>query len=122
MTMILNEQNYVDQAEKVILELRGKNKKFDLTTSQIRKILTLTSALFDEARLKPFDQLQNKLAYLRVQIVYQVGRKNEVRDFVEKSQLLQALKEVTDTKSLLLFCRYMEALVAYFKFYGGKEN
>lgn len=122
MTMILNEKNYVDQAEQVILSLYRKNKNFVLTTSQIRKILSLTSALFDEARLKPFDQLQNKLAYLRVQIVYQVGRKNEVRDFVEKSQLLQALKEVTDTKSLLLFCRYMEALVAYFKYYGGEEN
>ena len=35
--------------------------------------------------------------------------------------ILEALKEIKDRETLQRFCRYMEALVAYFKFYGGKD-
>lgn len=125
---ILTDENYVDLAENSIRSLRRVNPKtgegeFKLTTSQIRKILSLTSAIFDEARLRPYEEVKHKLAYLRVQIVYQSGREPiKVKKFVETAQILEALKEVNDKKSLLRFCRYMEALVAYFKFLGGKEN
>nr|WP_307955284.1 type III-A CRISPR-associated protein Csm2 [Streptococcus uberis] len=36
--------------------------------------------------------------------------------------MLEALKEINDIKSLQRFCRYMEALVAYFKYEGGKDQ
>ena len=44
-----------------------------------------------------------------------------IKDLVEKGQILEALKEIKDRETLQRFCRYMEALVAYFKFYGGKD-
>ena len=40
---ILTDENYVDKAEKAILQLRKKNDEFFLTTSQIRNILSLKS-------------------------------------------------------------------------------
>ena len=49
------------------------------------------------------------------------GRETAVKDLVEKAQILEALKEIKDRETLQRFCRYMEALVAYFKFYGGKD-
>lgn len=126
--MILDDLNYVDKAEGVIKNLRKKEnrrtgeKKYELTTSKIRNLLSLTSALYDEVQTRPFEELNDRLAYLRVQYVYQAGREKSVKDLVEKAEILEALKEVNDKETLIRFCRYMEALVAYFKYYGGEDN
>ena len=110
---ILTDENYVDIAEKAILKLERntRNRKnpdaFFLTTSKLRNLLSLTSTLFDESKVKEYDDLLDRIAYLRVQFVYQAGS--------------EALKEIKDRETLQRFCRYMEALVAYFKFYGGKD-
>lgn len=127
---ILTDENYVDKAEKAILQFRKKNDEFFLTTSQIRNILSLTSSISDKSNVRNFEELNSDLSYLRVRLVYQ-SRRNEIRfrgekiypveDLLLQSDLLEALKEVKDKVSLQRFCRYMEALVAYFKFYGGKD-
>lgn len=54
--------------------------------------------------------------------MYESGRETSVKDFVQKAKILEELKKVKDSKSqFLLFCRYMEALVAYRKFSGRDE-
>lgn len=124
---ILTDDNYVDKAEAAIKSLKRNNRDrrnpdaFLLTTSKIRHLLSLTSALFDESNVKGYPDLRDKIAYLRVQFVYQSGREFAVKDLVQQAQILEALKEVSNKETLQRFCRYMEALVAYFKFYGGKD-
>lgn len=55
---ILTDDNYVDKAENVIKSLSRNTRDFRnpeaffLTTSKIRNLLSLTSTLFDEARLE----------------------------------------------------------------------
>mgnify|MGYP005786621645 FL=1 len=45
-----------------------------------------------------------------------------MKDFVETARILDILKEIRGEKeNFLLFARYMEALVAFHKFYGGKD-
>ena len=121
---ILTDNNYVDKAEKVIKSL-NRNKRdpklFLLTTSKIRNLLNLTSTLFDESKVKEYKDLADKIAYLRVQFVYQSGRETSVKDLVKKAEILDILKVINNKESLQRFCRYMEALVAYFRFYGGKD-
>ena len=121
---ILTDNNYVDKAEKVIKSL-NRNKRdpklFVLTTSKIRNLLNLTSTLFDESKVREYKELADKIAYLRVQFVYQSGRETAVKDLVKKAEILDILKEINNKESLQRFCRYMEALVAYFRFYGGKD-
>lgn len=121
---ILTDDNYVDKAEKVIKSL-NRNKRdqklFILTTSKIRNLLNLTSTLFDESKVREYKDLADKIAYLRVQFVYQSGRETSVKDLVKKAEILDILKEINNKESLQRFCRYMEALVAYFRFYGGKD-
>lgn len=121
---ILTDDNYVDKAEKVIKSL-NRNKRdpklFVLTTSKIRNLLNLTSTLFDESKVREYKDLADKIAYLRVQFVYQSGRETSVKDLVKKAKILDILKEINNKESLQRFCRYMEALVAYFRFYGGKD-
>ena len=121
---ILTDDNYVDKAEKVIKSL-NRNKRdpklFILTTSKIRNLLNLTSTLFDESKVREYEELKDRIAYLRVQFVYQSGREEAVLDLVQKGEILPILKEINSRESLQRFCRYMEALVAYFKFYGGND-
>ncbi|MCT8395110.1 type III-A CRISPR-associated protein Csm2 [Weissella soli] len=122
---ILTDETYVDKAEKVIKSLDRNNRnpdEFKLTTTQIRNLLSLTSNLYDESLGKQsLDGLTDKLAYLRVQFVYQAGREKTVKQLVENAEILGALKEINDVASLQRFSRYIEALVAYFKFEGGKD-
>lgn len=124
---ILTDDNYVDKAEKAIKSLnqtkdRNNKNRFFLTTTKIRNLLNLTSNLFDESKVREYMELADKIAYLRVQFVYQAGREPSVKDLVRKAEILAALKEINNKESLQRFCRYMEALVAYFRFYGGEDS
>lgn len=119
---MLTDTTYVDQAEKTIQALsKNRNGKYFLTTSKIRRLLSLTSALYDEVQYKEFSEIQERLSYLRIQFVYQAGRERSVKEFVVKANILNHLEDIHDKDSLIRFCRYMEALVAYFKYYGGED-
>lgn len=121
------DDTYVSEAELIIKELKSREFKVSrdtLTTSQIRHLLNLTSALYDEVQRSEMTQIMDRLAYLRVQFVYQSGRNEAVKKLVEMANILQLLQEIQEKKDkalLIRFCRYMEALVAYFKFYGGRD-
>lgn len=129
---ILTEENYVSKAENVIKrvkdkfaqsEKKRKSKENDkLTISKIRNLLSLTSAMYDELQTKEFDDLLDRKNYLIVQLAYQSGRENAVEVFVEEAELILALKECDSKEKMIRYCRYMEALVAYFKYYGGKDQ
>ena len=46
----------------------------------------------------------------------------KVKDFVNEADILAHIKDIGDNKGqFMVFCRYMEALVAYHRYYGGKE-
>ena len=128
--MEINEISYVDYAEKVIKSLgEKKNGKpgSALTTTKIRNILSMVSEIYNEVTHIQGDKLSlemvERIQYLRLRIVYESGRDKDVKNFIDKSKLLLVLKNVGDSKrNFLLFCRYMEALVAYHRFYGGRDN
>lgn len=121
------ENSYVNEAEQVILELKKRNFKNDrdvLTTSQLRKLLSLTSALYDEVRTYGMEKAMDRIHYLRIQFVYQSGRNAAVKDLIDSAQILDILSKIEQNQSkeeFIRFCQYMEALVAYFKFYGGQD-
>lgn len=134
-------ENIVDKAELAIKSIRKPNKKnhdklvIELKTNQIRKILTAVNILKNKVDIykianpqakKLDEELQMEIEFLRVNIAYQIGREkgkeNLVREFVEKADLLNMVKNINgDIKAFESFCRYIEALVAFHKFYGGQE-
>lgn len=126
--MTVIQDDYVKQAERVISGLpKNRFGDFELTTTQLRVLLSLTAQLLDETQqsteptLPP--PLQDKVQYLRVRFVYQSGREPKVKTFVQNAQLLDALEEIGDSRDKLLrFCRYMEALVAYKKYLDPKDK
>lgn len=124
----LTYENYVSQAEAVIKRLideNGKNKI--LTTSKIRKLLAMISDMYTKAkRLKSNTlnaDLLTKIQYFKMHTVYEAGRESSVKKFVEEAQITNQIDKIkTDREKLILFCHYMEALVAYRKFLGGRDE
>ena len=121
----LTNENFVDLAEQTISNLSKAKKKL-LTTNKIRNILALVSSIFNKAKVLSSDKLNDELIkalqHLKIKCVYEAGRENTVKLFILEANILEHLAEIKgDTTKCLLFCHYMEALVAYHRFYGGKD-
>ena len=68
------------------------------------------------------EKLKGRMEYLRVRFMYECGREVLVKNFVEEADILSILKEINGSKkNYILFSRYMEALIAFHKYYGGKD-
>ena len=127
------------KAEAVIKSLIYKDNrnhdKIDLTTGQIRKFLTAVNALTSKITIyesqngqvtKLPSNLTAEIKYLKVKIAYQAGRdksrNNTVKSFVEKAKLFDEIDKIGDNiQAYENFAHYIEALVAYHKFYGGRD-
>ncbi|NCC79229.1 MAG: type III-A CRISPR-associated protein Csm2 [Clostridia bacterium] len=126
----LNEQTYVNDAEEVIRSLITENRwggtELKLSTSKIRNLLSLISAIYNDVR-QDFsetlsEEIQSRIRYLKVRFVYESGREQDVKEFVKKAKILEYLDEIEDSrKRFLAFAKYMEALVAYHKYHGGRD-
>lgn len=124
------EKNYTEQADQVIQELKrslGRDyQKF--TTSKIRNILAMISEIYNDVITEQDDhlspELQSRIEYLKVRLVYECGREPYVvKPFVSKAGLLDLLSNIGDSReSFKKFSRYMEALVAYHRFHGGQDK
>ena len=136
--------NYVAQAEKVIKSLikvktyNNKNgeivekKEIKLTTGQIRKFLSVMNNIGNKVSIykaehpeenKLPDELVEEIQYMRIKLVYQAGRDKSVKEFLEKSELDTYIQKIGNSiKNFNIVFRYVEALVAYHKFYGGKDS
>ena len=127
----LTKTNFADQAEKVILSMvetdsRG-NKRIRLTTSKLRNLLSMTNVLYNHARQKKNEILDENMLrdiqYLKMRFAYESGREPEVRKFVEKAEIMKHIDGIGQSRAkLLLFCNYIESLVAYHRFHGGEER
>ncbi len=132
----LDKLTYVSQAEQVITEKIRKNtkrirgnevKEIALSTNKIRNMLTLINELYGMAKADNEkvlnEEIQSRIQYTKMKLVYEAGRDPNVKDLLKCSDLLEYLDSVGESKdALMLVCKYMEALVAYHKFYAPKEN
>ena len=125
--MVLEKTNYVDMAENAVKRLeRNKNGNLILTTSKIRNILSMISTIYNEVIHHPADKLNEdmveRLKYLKMRIAYEAGREKAVKNLIEVAKIFEIIEWVGDDKQrCILFCKYMESIVAYHKFNGGKD-
>ena len=131
----MKEVEIADRAQKVMEKL-SKNRNV-VTTSQIRKFLTAVNTVTEKVNVfriqnpdtaeKLPEDLQAEIKYLKIKLAYQIGRNNSkwgnpVKDFADSADLMQEIDAVKDsTKAWQAFANYMEALVAFHKFYGGRD-
>lgn len=125
----LNKNDYVDRAEKDMTYLL-KEWNCALTTSKIRSILAMTAEILNKvnsakAQASATDAINERikgdLTQLRIRCVYECGRFPEVKDFMTQTQILKHIANVKTLEQCESFCHYMEALVAYHRYLGGKD-
>lgn len=123
-----DDSSYVSKAEDVIKEMKRegfKKGRDTLTTSQLRKLLSMTSTLYDRVQFEGLEKVIDRIAYLRIQFIYQGGRNAAVKEMIDKAEILKILEKIQKNQEkadFIRFCHYMEALVAYFKYYGGRDR
>lgn len=128
------DNNYVDQAQMVMENLSlDKNM---VTTSQIRKFLTAVNTV--SGKVDRFrnsgkgdtlpEDLQMQVKFLKVKLAYQIGRDKSkggtnVEKFSKNAGLMNKIDNIgSSMEKYESFARYVEALVAFHKFYGGADN
>lgn len=123
------------EAEAVIQSLVYKdhrdNDRLDLKTSQIRKFLAAVTSVTNQIEVWHMqhidtdvlpDELAAQVKYLKVKLAYQAGREKSVKQFAEKARLSQRIDAIgCDRRKYQAFAHFVEALVAYHRFYGGQE-
>lgn len=121
--------NYAQVAEEIVSpsntdgRTRGMNDKFKrLSMSKLRGIYGLVTNVYTRVNT-PSDLEENlsDLQYIKVKMAYESGRDSTVKVFISETRLMALLDQVHSYDQFILYCRYAESLVAYFKFYGGKE-
>lgn len=129
----MNEKGYVGK-DKTVRDKFGKEKRVPkLTNSQIRKFLTAVNvvknkvdmfwAKNNDAVSLP-DELVTEIKFLKVNIVYQAAKDNTgaVKSFIMVTNLDKIINDIgNDANKFNKFCKYVEALVAFHKFYGGRD-
>ena len=123
-------KKYVDEAEAVVTVLRkacdnnGKSLPM-ITTSQIRNLLAMAAEIYNDVRLLRAENLDaatlERVAYLRMRCVYEAGRNEAVRRFIDKSGILNELKDIKTKDDFVALAHYMEALVAWHRYNGGND-
>ena len=121
---------YVEDAEKVFKDWYSTRDK-KITTSKIRGLLSGMSDIYNDVVRVEGEELPqdivDRIQYLKVQFVYEYGRYDKkdgsVRRFINESKILNKIDQIgTSKKKFIEMERYMEALVAYHRFYGGKDE
>jgi len=119
-------EDYTSKAEKVIQELKQDRNYRNFTTSKIRNILSMVNEIYNDVLLEQGEALsqniQDRILHMKVRLVYECGREPIVKTFCQKAQLQEIISGIGSSRSkFIAFSRYMEALVAYHLFYGGKD-
>lgn len=121
----------LDKVENTIKVLKTKKNQRGkpiglLTVSQIRNLLAMSADILNEVLEYPeenlSEELLDRISYLTVRFYYEAGRDEKVKSFIETANLLPFLKGIQTRKQYIRYYQYMEALVAFHKYHGGKDQ
>ena len=120
----LSSDNYATVAKFMISEKFMKMPEWEhLTTSKLRGIYALIMNVYTKINApEDYDRYRPDIEYLKVRMAYEAGREKAVRKFLDVTTLMNAVDSIKSYDQFMLFCRYAESLVAYFKFYGGEDK
>ncbi|MBC7075731.1 MAG: type III-A CRISPR-associated protein Csm2 [Syntrophomonadaceae bacterium] len=131
--------DYVSIAEKrmkALMTPNSKNPFGNLTTSKIRNILSLVNDIYSQVINWKEEELPqeitDRIRYIKVRLAYEAGRENQqtdrdkdkkIKEFIDKTGLIEAVDYIASSREKFIrYAKYLEALVAYHRYYGGKDN
>ena len=125
----INDLNFAFKAEQFIVPLdeNTQSRRFafsQLSMSKLRSIYSLITNIHASVNTpEDLEACMSDLQYIKVKMAYESGRERnkDVKDFISMTHLMDLLDQIHTYEQFVLYCRYAESLVAYFKFYGGRE-
>ena len=119
-------EDFVEEAEQRIREYMKIDRRYWITTTKLRNILSLLMDVYNTEKLRVeatvSEESYVKLQMARIRLAYECGRERTTKDFVDNTNLLPWLKDAGKSREKVLkYIHYLEALVAYHRYYGGKE-
>lgn len=123
----------VGQAEACIKSLTThRDGKPLLTTNKIRKFLAMVTSLKNQVdvfkathpteKILP-SNIAMEIKFLIVSMSYEAGRDDWAKEFVLKANLKKYVENIGNSiENFDEFAKYVEALVAFHKFQGGRDN
>lgn len=127
----LNKLNFAEEAEKVIKSLQYENRRGDMiiniTSSKIRNMLAMSNNLYNavmkDRTPELSEDIRSSIQYIKMKFAYEAGREKNVNEFVNKANLMKHIDEIGSSREqALIFCKYMESLVAYHRFHSGRDR
>ena len=128
---IINSSNFGDTAKKIIdlyfstAKINKWGKKEIITSSKIRGILEMVNIIYNSVLFNTGSELTESqlsdIAYLNTRLAYEC-REEIVKKFIDSTCIMKPIKDIVNSKKkddFLLYCRYAESLIAYFKYNGG---
>lgn len=109
-------------AEEIMKNM--KNERNKLTTNQMRIILSLFVKVRNELEKNitnnelTQDEIY-KIKYIKIKLIYQAARMGN-KDFIRNSYLEKMIDDVENRQDFYKLVDYVEALVAFQKYYVGK--
>jgi len=125
----LDDTNFGELAEKRIIEY-NKTPIQKISKSKIRGILELVNKIYNDVFYlveNPLDTNHlSDIAYLKVKFAYESAKEERdktkpIDEFVKQTRIMHLLDQIKTKDEFLLYARYVESLIAYFKFHGGKD-
>jgi CRISPR-associated protein Csm2 len=117
----------VDEMIKMANELGEylSSHEVDLKTSQIRRFSDAVKKIESQAKNNRDNFNRNSLLLLKPKIAYATGRlkegkKNPLEPF--QKVIDPAIDKVRDCDDFFRFAQFMESIIAYHRFHGGREN
>ena len=118
----ITDENYATFAELLMKGYLAKPDGQKLTTSKLRGIYAMVMNVYTKVNSpEEYQACKSDIQYLKVRMAYEAGREDAVKSFLEKTNLMNVLSKVETYEQFMLYCRYAESLVAYFKFFGGRD-
>lgn len=125
----LADDNFAGLAEDVLTQRDASGRRMlnpeleKLSTSKIRSIYALITDVYMRAGTpEDFDVVKADLQLVKVRMAYDAGRDETVKTFLSKTFLMRSIDNIDTFDKFQLYFRYAESLIAYFKFYGGKDE
>lgn len=109
------------------ISIEERVKNIDITNTQLR--LILSNSIIIKNKIKNNNnneklsiEIQNEIKYLLIKLIYQAGKEDKVKKFIEDFKMVDKIKQIGDSaKKFNEFYRYLEEIVAYSKYYE-KDN
>lgn len=104
---------------------QGRTFSQNVKTSQLRTFYSAVNSIRVQSQQeRDFSHIERSLILLKPKLAYAAGRHKTLRGF--QSFMVQAIDGVVNSNNkgdaLTNFFDLLEAVVAYHKFYGGREN